>query len=57
MKVEINEEVYKFIKTFTHISIDGLYEIIEYLNDKEYLSKEGKKFYKQFWEKLIKEEK
>jgi len=56
MKEEINAEVLEFLKAFSNISIDGLYEILEYLNGMGYLGKKGKEFYHNYWEDLIKEE-
>ncbi|MHA1874052.1 MAG: hypothetical protein ACTSVB_08055 [Candidatus Heimdallarchaeaceae archaeon] len=56
MKEEINAEVLEFLKAFSNISIDGLYEILEYLNGMGYLGDKGKEFYHNYWEDLIKEE-
>ena len=48
-------ETTEYIKAFTHISVLDLEEILEYLEDNDFLSEEGKDFRKDLWETYIKE--
>lgn len=45
--------VIPFIRDYSHISIDDLENILESLDDMEYLSKKGQEFRKKMWEKFI----
>jgi len=48
------KQILSFLNTFDTISPYDLELIMEYFEDKKYLSEEGKKFRKKFWELFIK---
>ena len=50
------ETIISFLASFNFISPKDLEEILEYLDDRNYLSKEGKKFRDTLWKMFIKED-
>ena len=50
------QEVISFINNFNHISPWELEEVLEYLQDKKYLSAEGVIFKSKLWEMFIKKQ-
>ena len=50
------QEVISFINNFNHISPWELEEVLEYLNDKKYLSENGVIFKSKLWEMFIKKQ-
>ena len=51
------KKVIEILRQFNHISIEDIYEILEWLDAKEFLSKKGTEFYTEFWREFIKEDK
>jgi hypothetical protein len=49
------KNVIPFVNCFSHISVRDLEEIMEWLNDNNYLSEKGEVFRHRFWELFIKE--
>ena len=49
------KEILEFPKYFFNMSPKDLNEVLESLEDGDYLSEKGKKFRKLFWELFIKE--
>lgn len=47
-------DIYSLIKTHNTISVFELEELLEYLEDRSYLSDEGKKLRTKLWETFIK---
>ena len=47
------KNVIPFVNTFNHISTADLEEIMEWLNDHNYLSGEGRLFRSRFWDLFI----
>ena len=50
----MGDNVIPLINCFPHISVTDLEEIMEWLNDNEYLSEKGKEFRTKFWKVFIK---
>lgn len=51
---KINKDILDFVKKFNFISSMGSEEIMEWLNDNNYLSDSGKIFRNRFWDLFIK---
>ena len=49
------KNVIPFVNAFPHISVRDLEEIMEWLNDNNYLSDKGKTFKNRFWDLFIKQ--
>lgn len=53
-KVEVNKQVFEFIKNHNNISISDLEDILETLKDMEMFNSDGEIFRDNFWRLFIK---
>ena len=54
---EMNDKMIEMLREFNHISVGDIWEVLEWLDAKGFLSKDGTEFYTEIWRAFIKGEK
>ena len=54
---EMNDKMIEMLREFNHISVSDIWEVLEWLDAKGFLSEDGTEFYTEIWRAFIKEEK